>query len=70
MRRKFTDIVEFSGKACSSFDGKKSYISTGCVHDDHICKDEIEAVDYSSKPSRANLVVKPGDILFAKMQAT
>ena len=70
MRRKFTDIVEFSGKACSSFDGKKSYISTGCVHNDHICKDEIEVVDYSSKPSRANLVVKPGDILFAKMQAT
>ena len=67
---KFTDIVEFSGKTCSTFDGKKNYISTGCVHDDHICKDEIETVEYINKPSRANLVVEPGDILFAKMQAT
>ena len=70
MRMKFTDIVEFSGKTCSTFDGKKNYISTGCVHDDHICKDEIETVEYINKPSRANLVVEPGDILFAKMQAT
>ena len=67
---KFTDIVEFSGKTCSTFDGKKNYISTGCVHDNHICKDEIETVEYINKPSRANLVVEPGDILFAKMQAT
>ena len=70
MRMKFTDIVEFSGKTCSTFDGKKNYISTGCVHDNHICKDEIETVEYINKPSRANLVVEPGDILFAKMQAT
>ena len=70
MRMKFTDIVEFSGKTCSNFDGKKNYISTGCVHDNHICKDEIETVEYINKPSRANLVVEPGDILFAKMQAT
>ena len=67
---KFTDIVEFSGKTCSNFDGKKNYISTGCVHDNHICKDEIATVEYINKPSRANLVVEPGDILFAKMQAT
>ena len=67
---KFTDIVEFSGKTCSTFDGKKNYISTGCVHDNHICKDEIATVEYINKPSRANLVVEPGDILFAKMQAT
>lgn len=70
MRMKFTDIVEFSGKTCSNFDGKKNYISTGCVHDNHICKDEIATVEYINKPSRANLVVEPGDILFAKMQAT
>ena len=49
MRMKFTDIVEFSGKTCSNFDGKKNYISTGCVHYNHICKDEIATVEYINK---------------------
>lgn len=70
MKYNFTDLVTFSGKACPSFEGEKIYVSTGCLHTDLICKNETELVNYSNKPSRANLVAKPGDILFAKMQST
>lgn len=70
MRVKFTDLVNFTGRACKPFDGQKYYISTGCVHDDLIADSEIETVDYKSRPSRANLEVVDGDIIFAKMQGT
>lgn len=70
MKYNFTDLVTFSGKACPSFEGEKIYISTGCLHTDLICKNETELVNYSNRPSRANLVAEPGDILFAKMQST
>lgn len=70
MKYNFTDLVTFSGKACPSFEGEKIYVSTGCLHTDLICKNETELVNYSDKPSRANLVAEPGDILFAKMQST
>ena len=55
----FTDLISFVGEAPKKFDGYKKYES-----------DDIELVDYSSRPSRANLVACSGDILFAKMAET
>ena len=72
MKRKysFSEIVKFSGSTCKPFDGKKEYISTGCIHENSISNQEVETVDYKTKPSRANLQVETGDIIFAKMQGT
>ena len=67
---KFTDCVEIVGEACQPFTGYKKYVSTGAVDINHFCDDEIELVDYGGKPSRANLIAKSGDILFAKMIGT
>ena len=68
--RLFTDCVDFVGTACRPFDGEKRYVSTGAVAVDQINEADIEIVDYEGKPSRANLEVVPGDVLFAKMQGT
>ena len=70
MRRNFSEIVEVAGTACKPFDGSRKYISTGSVHHDSICDNEVEIVNFKNKPSRANLEVNAGDILFAKMQGT
>ena len=66
----FTDCVEIVGEACQPFSGYKQYVSTGAVAINHISNDDIELVDYDGKPSRANLIAKSGDILFAKMMGT
>ncbi len=66
----FTDCVDLVGTTCKTFEGTKKYISTGAVNIDHIVESDVEIVDYSEKPSRANLEVKNADILFAKMQGT
>lgn len=66
----FIECVDLVGHACKEFSGERDYISTGAVNVNHIDQSLVRKVDYSSKPSRANLVVKSGDILFAKMQGT
>lgn len=66
----FTDCVEIVGEACQPFSGYKQYVNTGAVAINHISNDDIELVDYDGKPSRANLIAKSGDILFAKMMGT
>ena len=66
----FTDCVDFVGSACKPFPGMKKYVSTGAVDVDHINDSDTEIVDYDGKPSRANLEVMAGDVLFAKMQGT
>lgn len=66
----FTDCVDFVGSACKAFAGMKKYVSTGAVDIDHINDSETEIIDYDGKPSRANLKVMAGDVLFAKMQGT
>ncbi len=70
MKRIFTDCVDLVGSSCKKFGGTKWYVSTGALDEDHINESDIEIVDYDSKPSRANLSVSPGDVIFAKMQAT
>ena len=66
----FTECVDLVGSACMPFDGAKKYVSTGAVDVDHISDSDTEIVYYTGKPSRANLEVKAGDVLFAKMQGT
>lgn len=70
MRKKFTDCVDIVGSSCENFEGTKFYISTGAVDEDDINEYGIEVINFEEKPSRANLVVKSDDIIFAKMQAT
>lgn len=70
MRKKFTDCVDIVGKSCENFEGTKFYISTGAVDEDDINEYGIETINFEEKPSRANLIVKSDDIIFAKMQAT
>lgn len=67
---KFTECVEVVGSSCKRFEGFKKYISTGAIDEDHINESDVEIVTFVEKPSRANLVVSEGDIIFAKMQST
>jgi len=50
------------------FQGTKKYIDTGSLETGRI-RDGVD-VDYATRPSRANMEVKEGDILFAKMKDT
>jgi len=70
MYKYFTELVDFVGSKPKTFIDTKKYISTGALKTDFISEDDIEIVDYISRPSRANLVVNSGDILFAKMAYT
>ena len=66
----FIDCIDIVGTSVHEFEGSKLYISTGAVDTDKIDSTQVEEVTYQNRPSRANLVVKEGDVLFAKMQAT
>ena len=59
------DICKIGGSAVKEFDGKKKYIATGDVNDNSIVT--YEMVEFSNKPSRANVEIKKDDVLFAKM---
>jgi len=64
---KLPDIAPYSGKRVQPFDGVKRYMSTGDLKGDNL---NFEDVTYESKPSRADILVSEGDILFAKMTNT
>jgi type I restriction enzyme, S subunit len=64
---KLTDIAPYSGKRVQSFDGVKRYMSTGDLREDNL---SFEDVTYENRPSRADILVSEGDILFAKMTNT
>jgi type I restriction enzyme S subunit len=70
MERYITDIVEFTGKRPEPFEGMKKYISTGALVLSNIDNNAVELIEYYSRPSRADLEVKPGDLVFAKMSNT
>lgn len=61
---KLTDIAPYSGKRVQPFNGVKRYMSTGDLKSDNL---SFEDVTYETKPSRADILVNKGDILFAKM---
>jgi type I restriction enzyme S subunit len=52
----------------SWFDGERQYFATADVEGATLLQGV--SVTFDNRPSRANLVSKPGDVLFAKMQAT
>lgn len=64
---KLTNIAPYSGKRVQPFDGIKRYMSTGDLKGENL---SFEDVTYKSKPSRADIIVQKGDILFAKMTNT
>ena len=64
---KFTDCIEIVGSKPTLYEGTKQYVSTGAVEEYFINKNSIEEYTYNERPSRADLVGKSGDILFAKM---
>ena len=64
----FIKDIKKSNSSCNSFDGKKKYIATADLQNGKIVNYEV--VDFSSKPSRANLIADNGSVIFAKMQNT
>ncbi|HCK23495.1 MAG TPA: hypothetical protein DHW31_01700 [Bacteroides graminisolvens] len=64
---KLTDIAPYSGRRVQPFSGAKRYMSTGDLKEDNL---SFEDVSYETKPSRADILVSEGDILFAKMTNT
>lgn len=67
---KFTDCIEIVGSKPTLYEGTKQYVSTGAVEEYFINEKSIEEYSYKERPSRADLVGKSGDILFAKMAET
>ena len=70
IKRNILDCMILVGKTPSYYEGEKTYVSTGAVDCNHIDYERTEPVVYSKRPSRANLSVMSGDILFAKMCGT
>jgi len=66
----FVDCITFSGSTVATFEGQRQYLSTGALKGNVIDYAELEEIAFATKPSRANLNVRVGDILFAKMQNT
>ena len=63
-----TDFLEVVGPGITPFAGKKKYVATGSLETGRIIG--FEEVDYESRPSRANMEAKEGDLFFAKMKDT
>jgi type I restriction enzyme S subunit len=57
----------FSGTRVKPFDGTRKYLSTGDLQDDSL---SFSDVTFKDKPSRADIAVREGDVLFAKMKST
>lgn len=57
----------FSGSRVQPFDGTRRYLSTGDLQK---ATTSFVEVTYADKPSRADISVRPGDVLFARMKGT
>lgn len=57
----------FSGSRVQPFDGTRRYLSTGDLQE---ATTSFVDVTYADKPSRADISVRPGDVLFARMKGT
>ena len=60
--------LELVSSGVKKFQGKKIYIDTGSLETGRIRGGE--EVDDATRPSRANMEAKGGDVLFAKMKET
>lgn len=57
----------FSGSRIKPFDGTRRYLSTGDLQEDSL---SFVDVTFKDKPSRADITVRDGDVLFARMKGT
>lgn len=62
------DIVSVSSQRISTFDGERDYIATGDVIHSSIYGGQ--KITYENRPSRADLIMTDGEVLFAKMKDT
>jgi restriction endonuclease S subunit len=62
------EVATIVSSRVQPFKGRRKYIATGGLDGRTVVS--WEDVDFSSKPSRADLVAEKGDVLFARMQAT
>ncbi len=60
-------VAPFSGVRVRPFDGSRQYLSTGDLQDDSL---SFVDVTFKDKPSRADISVQNGDVLFARMKGT
>lgn len=67
---KFVDCIDYAGSPTAPFSGSRLYLSTGALKGNTIDANELEEVTFESRPSRANIDVAVGDIIFAKMKGT
>ena len=65
--KEFIKMAPFSGKRVTKFDGEKRYLSTGGLIGNEL---NFEKITYKNRPSRADIEVYEGDILFARMKNT
>ena len=63
-----TEYLNLIKSGVNEFDGSKKYIATGSLETQFI--KDYEIVDYTSRPSRANMEFEKNDIIFAKMKDT
>ena len=63
-----TSVVSLSQNRVSEFTGERPYLATGSLADSGEMAPEL--VNWSNRPSRADLCVNAGDICFARMKAT
>ncbi|MHB1098076.1 MAG: restriction endonuclease subunit S [Burkholderiales bacterium] len=61
------NAAPFSGARVKPFDGTRQYLSTGDLQDDSL---SFVEVTFKDKPSRADIAVREGDVLFARMKGT
>lgn len=60
-------VAPLANDAVGNFDGSRHYLPTGGLNEESISP---EIVTYPKKPSRANLLVRPHDVISARMQNT
>jgi type I restriction enzyme S subunit len=63
-----TEAVDIKHSRVKPFIGERRYLATGDLSGTEI--GSLYPVDYRTKPSRADLLVREGDILLARMQTT
>jgi len=66
--RLLLEVATIVSNRAEPFNGNRRYVATGGLDGGELV--ESDEVGYETKPSRANLIAREGDVLFARMQAT
>jgi type I restriction enzyme S subunit len=66
-REPLLKAAPFSGSRVQPFDGTRRYLSTGDLQE---AATSFVEVTYADRPYRADISVRPGDVLFARMKGT